>query len=72
VRILFEMARFYAPTTIFMDEIDKISTSEKGVDIQSVLIQLTDPIQNSDFQDKYFAGLSIDISKVKKSAPTFV
>jgi ATP-dependent Lon protease len=49
---------------IFMDEIDKISTSEKGVDIQSVLIHLTDPIQNSDFQDKYFAGLSIDISKV--------
>ncbi len=49
---------------IFMDEIDKISTSEKGVDVQSVLIHLTDPIQNSDFQDKYFAGLSIDISKV--------
>ena len=49
---------------IFMDEIDKISKTEKGEDIQSVLIHLTDPIQNSDFQDKYFAGLSIDISKV--------
>jgi DNA polymerase III delta prime subunit len=49
---------------IFMDEIDKISKTEKGDDIQSVLIHLTDPIQNNDFQDKYFSGLSIDISKV--------
>lgn len=49
---------------IFMDEVDKISTSEKGVDIQSVLIHLTDPVQNSDFQDKYFPGVNIDLSKV--------
>jgi ATP-dependent Lon protease len=49
---------------IFMDEIDKISKTEKGDDIQSVLIHLTDPIQNADFQDKYFSGLNIDISKV--------
>ena len=49
---------------IFMDEIDKISKTEKGDDIQNVLIHITDPVQNSDFQDKYFSGLSIDLSKV--------
>ena len=29
VRILFEMARFYGPTTIFMDEVDAIA-SKRG------------------------------------------
>jgi ATP-dependent Lon protease len=48
---------------IFMDELDKISMTNEGIEIQNLLIHLTDPIQNNTFQDKYFAGIHIDISK---------
>ena len=49
---------------IFMDELDKISTTKDGLDIQNLLIHLTDPVQNMSFQDKYFSGIDIDLSKV--------
>ena len=49
---------------IFMDELDKVSKTEKGIDIENVLIHLTDPVQNMNFMDKYFQGIEIDMSKV--------
>jgi ATP-dependent Lon protease len=49
---------------IFMDELDKVSKTDKGIDIENVLIHLTDPVQNMSFMDKYFQGIEIDMSKV--------
>jgi ATP-dependent Lon protease len=49
---------------IFMDELDKVSKTDKGIDVENVLIHLTDPVQNMSFMDKYFQGIEIDISKV--------
>ena len=49
---------------IFMDELDKISGTQDGIEVQNLLVHLTDPVQNSTFTDKYFAGIDIDISKV--------
>jgi hypothetical protein len=48
---------------ILFEEVDKISETRDGQDIQNVLMHLTDPEQNKAFQDKYFSGIDIDISK---------
>lgn len=48
---------------ILFEEVDKISETKDGADIQNVLMQLTDPETNSVFQDKYFQGVDIDLSK---------
>jgi ATP-dependent Lon protease len=48
---------------MMFDEVDKISTTPKGEEIQNMLIHLTDPVQNSDFEDKYLANIPIDLSK---------
>jgi ATP-dependent Lon protease len=45
------------------DELDKISTTPKGEEVQNMLIHLTDPVQNADFEDKYLAGIPIDLSR---------
>lgn len=48
---------------IFIDEIDKVSHTEYGREIISVLTHMTDPTQNNEFEDKYFAGVPLDLSK---------
>jgi len=48
---------------IFIDEVDKISKTEHGKEIVGILTHLLDPAQNDCFQDKYFTGIDIDLSK---------
>ena len=48
---------------IFIDEIDKVSHTEHGREIISILTHLTDSTQNDEFDDKYFAGIKLDLSK---------
>jgi ATP-dependent Lon protease len=49
---------------ILIDEVDKISRTEHGKEITGVLTHLLDPTQNDSFQDKYFSGIELDLSKV--------
>lgn len=48
---------------IFIDEVDKISRTEHGREIVGILTHLLDPAQNDCFQDKYFNGIDLDLSK---------
>ena len=48
---------------IYFDELDKISKTYKGEEITNILIHLTDPVQNTNFRDKYFHGIDIDLSR---------
>ena len=49
---------------LMFDELDKISSTPKGDEVQNLLVHLTDPVQNEDFEDKYLSGVPIDLSKV--------
>ena len=51
------------PVIIF-DELDKLSNTPKGRDLENVLIHMTDATQNHSFQDKYLSGININLSKV--------
>ena len=48
---------------ILFDEVDKISKTENGKEITGVLTHLLDATQNNLFQDKYFSGIDLDLSK---------
>ncbi len=48
---------------LFFDELDKISDSVEGREIENLLMAITDPVTNSEFTDKYFASIKFDLSK---------
>ena len=48
---------------IFIDELDKVSKSEHGKELIGILTHLVDGTQNESFQDKYFSGIDLDLSK---------
>jgi ATP-dependent Lon protease len=49
---------------VFFDEIDKIGESNKGSDIMSSLIHITDFTQNTGYQDNYVGEIPIDLSNL--------
>ena len=49
---------------IYIDELDKVSKTEHGKEIIGILTHLIDTTQNDTFQDKYFSGINLDLSKV--------
>jgi len=48
---------------LYFDELDKISGTPHGEEIASMLIHLTDRSQNTQFHDRYFAGIDFDLSQ---------
>ena len=49
---------------IYFDELDKESKNgEHGKEITGILTHLLDQSQNSEFEDKFFAGIKLDLSK---------
>jgi len=48
---------------IYIDELDKVSRTEHGREIIGILTHLIDPSQNDSFNDKYFSGINLDLSK---------
>ncbi len=48
---------------LYFDELDKISNTEHGHEISSVLTHITDPAQNEHFTDRYFSEVKIDLSR---------
>jgi len=48
---------------IFIDELDKVSNTEHGREIIGILTHLIDTTQNDKFEDKYFSGIGLNLSK---------
>lgn len=48
---------------IYFDELDKVSDTPHGGEVNSILMQLTDFSQNHEFEDAYFHDLPFDLSR---------
>lgn len=49
---------------IVLDELDKVGgDSQRGQEVINTLIHMTDPVQNDQYVDHYFADVPIDLSK---------
>ena len=48
---------------IYVDELDKVSKTETGRELIGIFTHLIDQTQNDSFQDKYFTGIDLDLSK---------
>ena len=51
-----------ANPVVYFDEVDKISETERGREISSLLVHLIDPTANSAMRDRYFHGVDLDFS----------
>jgi ATP-dependent Lon protease len=49
---------------IVLDEFDKLSKTEHGREVIGILTHLLDSTQNNEIEDKYYAGIKLDLSKV--------
>lgn len=49
---------------ILLDEIDKLSNTEKGLEVQHALLHMLDQTQNNEFHDAYLDEFSHDISRI--------
>jgi ATP-dependent Lon protease len=49
---------------IYFDELDKVSDTSKGEEIINLLTHITDFSQNDKYQDNYFSGIDLDLSKI--------
>jgi ATP-dependent Lon protease len=48
---------------ICLDELDKVADNLHGSEVYNVLMQVTDPVQNAGFHDRYFEGIDLDFSR---------
>lgn len=54
----------YSDAVILLDEVDKLGTSERGLEVQHALLHILDPTQNKEFQDSFLCEFPHDLSNI--------